>query len=112
MLREVGRDDLVAVARPVHVPGPMDAASGAPQRLAQVDRVDAQGPRPLGETCVHFAVPAKRWAESLGYACATILFFKTPDDEEDWLARTDPADCCVTPVLLVDEVSSHPWFTQ
>ncbi|HTJ40647.1 MAG TPA: organomercurial lyase [Kofleriaceae bacterium] len=65
--------------------------------------VDAQGPRDVrvadaatrtrsvtrgGETCVHFAVPAKRWGESLGYACATILFFKSPDDEEDWLART------------------------
>jgi hypothetical protein len=50
--------------------------------------VDDQGPRPLGETCVHFAVPAKRWAESLGYACATILFFASPDDEHDWLERT------------------------
>ena len=50
--------------------------------------VDASGPRPLGETCVHFAVPARRWAESLGYACATILFFASPDQEADWIART------------------------
>jgi crotonobetainyl-CoA:carnitine CoA-transferase CaiB-like acyl-CoA transferase len=28
----------------------------------------------------------------------------------DWLAMTDPADCCVTPVLRLDEVRSHPWF--
>jgi crotonobetainyl-CoA:carnitine CoA-transferase CaiB-like acyl-CoA transferase len=27
-----------------------------------------------------------------------------------WLALTDPVDCCVTPVLRIDEVESHPWF--
>jgi hypothetical protein len=68
-------------------PGRIHSLYGGEDEPFDLD-VDAQGPRPLGETCVHFAVPAKRWAESLGYACATILFFKTPDDEEDWLART------------------------
>ena len=29
----------------------------------------------------------------------------------DWLALTDAADCCVTPVLRLDEVTAHPWFT-
>ncbi len=28
----------------------------------------------------------------------------------DWLALTDPADCCVTPVLRLDEVPDHAWF--
>jgi crotonobetainyl-CoA:carnitine CoA-transferase CaiB-like acyl-CoA transferase len=28
----------------------------------------------------------------------------------EWLARTEAADCCVTPVLRLDEVRSHPWF--
>ena len=28
----------------------------------------------------------------------------------EWLALTDPADCCVTPVLRLDEVPAHPWF--
>jgi crotonobetainyl-CoA:carnitine CoA-transferase CaiB-like acyl-CoA transferase len=30
----------------------------------------------------------------------------------DWLAVTDPADCCVTPVLRLDEVAAHPWFAE
>jgi crotonobetainyl-CoA:carnitine CoA-transferase CaiB-like acyl-CoA transferase len=30
---------------------------------------------------------------------------------QEWLALTDPADCCVTPVLRLDEVESHAWFT-
>jgi crotonobetainyl-CoA:carnitine CoA-transferase CaiB-like acyl-CoA transferase len=29
----------------------------------------------------------------------------------EWLALTDPVDCCVTPVLRLDEVTSHAWFT-
>jgi crotonobetainyl-CoA:carnitine CoA-transferase CaiB-like acyl-CoA transferase len=28
----------------------------------------------------------------------------------EWLALTDPADCCVTPVLRLDEVAAHAWF--
>jgi alpha-methylacyl-CoA racemase len=28
----------------------------------------------------------------------------------DWLALTDPADCCVTPVLRLEEVEAHAWF--
>jgi crotonobetainyl-CoA:carnitine CoA-transferase CaiB-like acyl-CoA transferase len=28
-----------------------------------------------------------------------------------WLALTDPADCCVTPVLSLDEVPAHAWFS-
>jgi alpha-methylacyl-CoA racemase len=31
-------------------------------------------------------------------------------DVPAWLALTDPADCCVTPVLGLDEVPTHPWF--
>ena len=27
-----------------------------------------------------------------------------------WLARLDPVDCCVTPVLRLDEVRGHPLF--
>jgi len=27
-----------------------------------------------------------------------------------WLEATDPADCCVTPVLRLDEVENHAWF--
>jgi alpha-methylacyl-CoA racemase len=27
-----------------------------------------------------------------------------------WLALTDKVDCCVSPVLRLDEVESHPWF--
>jgi crotonobetainyl-CoA:carnitine CoA-transferase CaiB-like acyl-CoA transferase len=30
----------------------------------------------------------------------------------DWLALTDPADCCVTPVLRPDEVEGHDWFRE
>jgi crotonobetainyl-CoA:carnitine CoA-transferase CaiB-like acyl-CoA transferase len=29
---------------------------------------------------------------------------------QEWLALTDPVDCCVTPVLRLDEVTSHAWF--
>jgi len=29
-----------------------------------------------------------------------------------WLEVLDPADCCVTPVLRLDEVPSHPWMQQ
>ncbi len=29
---------------------------------------------------------------------------------DDWLALTDPVDCCVTPVLRLEEVPAHPWF--
>jgi hypothetical protein len=68
-------------------PGRIHSLYGGEDAPFDLD-VDAQGPRPLGETCVHFAVPASRWAESLGYACATILFFATPEDEHDWLERT------------------------
>ena len=28
----------------------------------------------------------------------------------DWLALTDQADCCVTPVLRLEEVQRHAWF--
>ena len=28
----------------------------------------------------------------------------------DWLVLTDPADCCVTPVLRLEEVEAHAWF--
>ena len=28
-----------------------------------------------------------------------------------WLALTEGADCCVTPVLNMDEVAGHAWFT-
>jgi len=28
----------------------------------------------------------------------------------DWVALTDAVDCCVTPVLRLDEVEMHPWF--
>jgi Alkylmercury lyase len=68
-------------------PGRIHSLYGGEDTPFDLD-VDAHGPRPLGDTCVHFAVPAKRWAESLGYACATILFFASPDDEHDWLERT------------------------
>ena len=27
-----------------------------------------------------------------------------------WVALTGPVDCCVTPVLRLDEVPAHPWF--
>jgi crotonobetainyl-CoA:carnitine CoA-transferase CaiB-like acyl-CoA transferase len=30
----------------------------------------------------------------------------------DWAAIADPADCCVTPVLRLDEVPDHPWMQQ
>mgnify|MGYP000567762513 CR=1 FL=1 len=50
--------------------------------------VDRDGPRPLGDTCVHFAVPVRRWAEGPGYACATTLFFASPDAEPEWIDRT------------------------
>jgi hypothetical protein len=68
-------------------PGRIHSLHGGEDQPFDIE-IDADGPRPLGDTCVHFAVPAKRWAESLGYACATILFFASPDDEIDWLART------------------------
>ncbi len=68
-------------------PGRIHSLYGGEDAPFDLD-VDEHGPRPLGETCVHFAVPAKRWAESLGYACATILFFESPDQEHDWLERT------------------------
>lgn len=28
----------------------------------------------------------------------------------DWMAVFEPADCCVTPVLRLDEVPGHPWL--
>ena len=28
----------------------------------------------------------------------------------EWAAIADPADCCVTPVLRLDEVHGHPWM--
>lgn len=28
----------------------------------------------------------------------------------EWAAIADPADCCVTPVLRLDEVPDHPWI--
>ncbi len=31
-------------------------------------------------------------------------------DVDAWLALTDPVDCCVTPVLRLDEVEAHAWF--
>ena len=68
-------------------PGRIHSLFGGEDAPFDLD-VDDGGPRPLGETCVHFAVPAKRWAESLGYACATTLFFPSPDAERDWLDRT------------------------
>ena len=30
----------------------------------------------------------------------------------DWLELTDPADCCVTPVLRLEEVEAHAWFRE
>jgi hypothetical protein len=68
-------------------PGRIHSLYGGEDSPFDLD-VDPQGPRPLGDTCVHFAVPAQRWGESLGYSCATILFFAHPDDEHDWLERT------------------------
>jgi hypothetical protein len=68
-------------------PGRIHSLYGGEDQPFDLD-VDERGPQPLGETCVHFAVPAKRWSESLGYACATTLFFESPDQEVDWLART------------------------
>jgi hypothetical protein len=68
-------------------PGRIHSLHGGEDTPFDLD-VDDNGPQPLGDTCVHFAIPAKRWAESLGYACATTLFFASPDDEVDWLART------------------------
>ncbi len=68
-------------------PGRIHSLYGGEDTPFDLD-VDASGPKPLGETCVHFAVPAKRWAESQGYACATTLFFSSPEAEVDWLART------------------------
>jgi crotonobetainyl-CoA:carnitine CoA-transferase CaiB-like acyl-CoA transferase len=29
-----------------------------------------------------------------------------------WLEATDPVDCCVTPVLRLDEVQQHAWFAD
>ena len=68
-------------------PGRIHSLYGGEDTPFDLD-VDDHGPRPLGETCVHFAVPAARWGESLGYSCATILFFESPDHEHDWLERT------------------------
>src|SRR5689334_15958011 len=41
-------------------PGRIHSLYGGEDAPFDLD-VDAQGPRPLGDTCVHFAVPAARW---------------------------------------------------
>ena len=48
--------------------------------------VGADGPA-ASSRVVHFAVPARRWSESLGYACATILLFDDDEAVADWCAR-------------------------
>lgn len=68
-------------------PGRIHSLYGGEDAPFDLD-VDEGGPRPLGDTCLHFAVPVRRWAESLGYASATTLFFPSPDAEADWLDRT------------------------
>jgi crotonobetainyl-CoA:carnitine CoA-transferase CaiB-like acyl-CoA transferase len=43
--------------------------------------------------------------------CAELAALIATRSMQEWLALTDPADCCVTPVLRLDEVRSHAWFT-
>jgi crotonobetainyl-CoA:carnitine CoA-transferase CaiB-like acyl-CoA transferase len=52
-------------------------------------------------------LPGSAAARETRTAVAAMLATRTL---ADWLALTDPADCCVTPVLRLDEVEAHPWF--
>jgi len=49
--------------------------------------VGTAGPVAAPPLLVHFAVPARRWPESLAYACSTILFFSDEDAIAEWCAR-------------------------
>jgi hypothetical protein len=56
---------------------------GAELRL----EVGVEGPVAAPPLVVHFAVPARRWSESLSYACSTILVFPDEEAVADWCAR-------------------------
>lgn len=56
---------------------------GAPLTL----EVGVDGPRATSPLLVHFAVPARRWSESLAYACSTILFFEDDEAVAEWCAK-------------------------
>jgi crotonobetainyl-CoA:carnitine CoA-transferase CaiB-like acyl-CoA transferase len=52
-------------------------------------------------------VPGSAQARATRDEVAALLATRT---SESWLALTDPADCCVTPILRMQEVAAHPWF--
>jgi crotonobetainyl-CoA:carnitine CoA-transferase CaiB-like acyl-CoA transferase len=54
-------------------------------------------------------VPASPAAQATRADLAALIATRSV---EQWLALTDPADCCVTPVLSLDEVPQHPWFAD
>jgi hypothetical protein len=49
--------------------------------------VGTDGPSLERPLLVHFAVPPRRWSESLAYACSTILLFEDDEAVAEWCAR-------------------------
>lgn len=67
-------------------PGMITATLGGEDAPVAIE-VGPTGPTSARPLWVHFAVPAARWVESLGYSCATIQVFDDPDAIDAWAER-------------------------
>jgi hypothetical protein len=67
-------------------PGKIRTVLGGDGEVLTLD-VGVDGPVSPKPLLVHFAVPARRWSESLAYACSTILLFEDEEAVAEWCAR-------------------------
>jgi hypothetical protein len=67
-------------------PGTITSNLGGEDDAVTIE-VGPTGPTSARPLWVHFAVPAVRWEESLGYACATMMLFDDPEAIDAWSDR-------------------------